>query len=127
MTGFPAAQCRVVASEISGDDAYVLLDTGSPGHPYLYGCSCSKKDGRWFDGLSSNGPSWSPMSDDSEVGGLSFWGDAPAGAEMVRVSVDGATVEAPVREGVYFLIWWRVPFPIDWPRVAAFRRNGVWT
>jgi len=36
MEGFPKAHCRVVASRTFEDDGYVLLDTGSPGRPYLY-------------------------------------------------------------------------------------------
>ncbi len=117
MTGFPAAHCRVVASETFGDDAYVLLDTGPPGQPYLYGCSCYRKGGQWFESASGNGPGWTAAIDDPEVGALTCWGDAPAGAKTVRVEFDGAVVEARVREGVYFLIKWRAPFPVRWPRI----------
>jgi hypothetical protein len=30
MTGFPEAHCRVISCQVFGDDADVLLDTGSP-------------------------------------------------------------------------------------------------
>ena len=29
--------CRIVATRVDGDQAYVLLDTGTDTHPYLYG------------------------------------------------------------------------------------------
>ena len=67
MEGFPKAHCRVVASRMFEDDAYVLLDTGSLGQPYLYGSRCA-----------------------------------------------------------YFLIWWRVPAPAEWPRITAIHENGIW-
>jgi hypothetical protein len=41
MEGFPTAHCRVIASRTFEDDAHVLLDTGSPGQPYLYGSTAS--------------------------------------------------------------------------------------
>jgi len=126
MAGFPAAHCRVVASEISGNDAYVLLDTGPPGGTYLYGGACHRENGRWFQGGSSNAPGWSPTGDDPDVGALSFWGDAPAGVETVRVYLDGAVVEAPVRNGIYFLVKWRVPVPIEWPNIVAICEHGQW-
>lgn len=128
MSGFPAAHCRVVACETSGDDAYVLLDTGSPGRPYLYGETCYRKDGQWSGGASGNGPGWSPSSDDPDVGALTFWGDAPASVDMIRVEFDGELVETPVRDGIYFLIKWRVPCPssMDWPRIVAVRDSGEW-
>ena len=66
------------------------------------------------------------MSDDPDVGALSFWGDAPAGVETVRVYLDGAVVEAPVRNGIYFLIKWRVPAPIEWPYIVAIYEHGQW-
>jgi hypothetical protein len=55
MEGFPPAYCHVVAARVHEDDAYVLLDTGSPGQPYLYGVNCLRQNGRWFDDGSSNG------------------------------------------------------------------------
>src|SRR6476659_3920873 len=97
LAGFPAAHCRVVESRAFGDDAYVLLDTGPAGHPYLYGCTCHRKDGRWFELSSGNGPGWAPASDDADAGMLTFWGDLPAGVDMVRVDFDGTVSEEPVR------------------------------
>jgi hypothetical protein len=126
MEGFPKAHCRVVASRVFEDDAYVLLDTGSLGQPYLYGSTCYRRDGQWFEAGSSNGPGWCQTSHDSDLGTLSFWGDAPTGVDMVRVEFDGTICEEPVRHGAYFLIWWRVPEPTERPRIAAIHENGIW-
>lgn len=126
LTGFSAAHCRVVASETSRDDAYVLLDTGQPGRTYLYGSTCHRKNGLWFEGSSGNGPGWSATTADDEVGTLSLWGDAPAGVEMVRVEFDGETADIPVRNGVYFVVRWRVPSSSQWPEIVAVRESGEW-
>src|SRR5437763_11093428 len=53
--GFPA-ECRIVAMRKQGDAAYVLLDTGPAGRPYLYGVNCQRRDGSWSPGASGNGP-----------------------------------------------------------------------
>jgi hypothetical protein len=58
MDGFPIEHCRVIASRIQDDDAYVLLDTGSQGQPYLYGVNCVRSAGRWHETSSGNGPGW---------------------------------------------------------------------
>ena len=126
MEGFPKAHCRVVASRTFEDDAYVLLDTGSPGQPYLYGSTCYRRDGRWFEAGSTNGPGWAQTSHDPDLGTLSFWGDVPAGVEAVRVEFDDTILEESVRDGAYFLIWWRVPAPTEWPRIVAIREGGTW-
>jgi hypothetical protein len=127
MAGFPAKYCRVVASRVEGEDAYVLLDTGSDGRPYLYGVNCSKRDGGWLEGGSGNGPSWSQAGPDDLLGTLVIWGDAPAEAEMVRAWFDGGAIEEPVNNGVYLAVWWRTRCPEEsWPRVEAFRIGDVW-
>jgi hypothetical protein len=126
MESFPKAHCRVVASQTFEDDAYVLLDTGSPGQPYLYGSTCYQRGGRWFEAGSSNGPGWGQTRHDPDLGTLSFWGDAPAGIDAVRVKFDSTIREEPVRHGAYFLIWWRMPAPTEWPRIVAVRENGAW-
>ena len=127
MVGFPTAYCRVVASRENGDDAYVLLNTRSSEQPYLYGANCRRENGRWFEGGSSNMAGWEQTGHDPDVGTLSFWDDAPAEADMVRVEFDGRIVEEPVIDGAYLLVWWRIPVPRDWPRVTAFRIAGNWT
>jgi len=126
MVGFPAKYCRVIASRVEGDDGYVLLNTGSPGSPYLYGVNCWRVNGRWFEGGSGNGPGWEQRGHDPDVGTLSFWGDAPADAEMARVEFEGALLMAPVVDGAYLVVWWRVPLPQTWPRVTAFQIAGCW-
>jgi hypothetical protein len=127
MVGFPAAHCRVIASRTFGDEAYVLLDTGPQGQPYLYGSNCYRRDGRWVEGGSGNGGGWAPTTDDPALGTLSFWGDAPAGIDAVRVEFDNAIWEEPVRHNAYFLVWWRVSIPTEWPRIVAISENGAWT
>lgn len=127
MVGFPARYCRVVASRIEGDDAYVLLDTGSDGRPYLYGVNCSRHDGGWVEGGSGNGPSWSQAGPDELLGTLVIWGEAPGGADMVRARFGGVVVEEPVNNGVYLAVWWRTPSPgTSWPSVEAFRIRERW-
>jgi hypothetical protein len=127
MEGFPPAHCRVVASRVSGDYAYVLLNTGSRSQPYLYGANCICEHGRWFEQGSSNSPGWQGADDPPYLGNLSFWGDAPQGAHAVRVIFEDQTVEESVVDGAYLLVWWQVPRPSEWPRVSAFRIDGVWT
>jgi hypothetical protein len=127
MQSVPGAHCRVVASQAFDDDAYVLLDTGSPGRPYLYGSTCYRRGGRWFEAGSSNVPGWEQTSHDPDLGTLSFWGNVRAGVDTVRVEFDGAMREEPVRYGTDFLIWWRAPAPAEWPRIVAVCEDGAWT
>lgn len=128
MDGFPARSCRVVASRVHGDDAYVLLDTGSDGRSYLYGVNCSRHDGGWVEACSGNGPNWAQAGPDHLLGTLVDWGEAPAGADMVRALFEGGAIEEPVQNGVYLVVWWRTPSPpASWSRVDAFRIRGVWT
>lgn len=126
MDGFPGTACRVVASAREGDDAYVLLDTGPEGHPYLYGGCVTREDGGWAEGTSGNGPGWSLTDAEHDLGTLTVWGEAPEGAVRVRVGFRGEAREAPVANGVYLVAWWRVPYPDEFPRVEAFRVDGRW-
>ena len=126
--GFPAEHGRVVASCVEGDDAYVLLDTGPSGEPYLYGVYCSRHDGRWRGDSSANGPGWAQAGPDPVLGTLVLWGAAPEGADRVRVELAGRTTEESVTDIAYLAAWWRVPDPQhDWPTVSAFRIHGEWT
>jgi hypothetical protein len=129
MVGFPRKYCRVVASCVEGDAAYVLLDTGSEGHPYLYGSVCTRENGRWMEGASSNGDGWKRLSLDSELGAMVAWEQAPANADGARVEFQGGVQEVPVKNGVYLAVWWHVPCPdfSAWPRVTAFRIDGRWS
>lgn len=126
MEGFPPAHCRVIASQSSGDHAYVLMDTGSPGRPYLYAANCYRKDGRWFESGSSNGPGWQLMDDDDEVGTLTCWGDLAPGVDAVRIEFAGTVFETPAKNGAFLITWWRVPCPDAYPRVVALWRHGGW-
>lgn len=115
MVGFPPKYCRPIATRVNGDDAYVLLNTGSVTQPYLYGVNCRRESGRWLERGSANGPGWEQPGHDPDVGTLSFWDDAPVGADMVRVEFDGRIVEEPVIDRAFLVVWWRVPAPQDWP------------
>lgn len=128
LNGFPDAHCRVAATLVSGDDAYVLLDTGEPGYPYLYGSCVARENGGWREGTSSNGPGWTHTgSHDDELGTLVDWDFAPDGADQVLVSFRGETRIEPVTNGVYLAAWWRVPCPdLTSPRLEAFRIRGRW-
>lgn len=123
---FPPQYCTVVAARTEGDDAYVLLNTGSHEQPYLYGVNCSRVAGRWYEGGSANGPGWAQAGQDPDAGTLSVWGDAPAGATRVRIAFNGNVVEEPVTDGVYLAVWWRVPAIGQDPRVIEFKVGERW-
>src|SRR5258706_7054226 len=128
MVGFPSKYCHVVASRINGDDAYVLIETGSDGNSYLYGVSCRRRDGGWQEGGSGSGGGWSPSGPDyDQLGTLTFWGEAPGDADMVRIVFAGETITEAVAHSAYLAVWWRTPAPDgDHPRIEAFRVNGEW-
>jgi hypothetical protein len=116
MEGFPPQYCRVVASRSEGDEAYVLLDTGSPDRPYLYGSSCRRIDGRWFEVSSSKmGGGWEQSSDAPELGTLSLWGQAPQGAVAVRLNMGDEVIEEPITNSVYLIVRFNVPAVTHWP------------
>jgi hypothetical protein len=124
--GFPEAHCRAVAAQVYEDDAYVLLDAGSPGEPYLYGADCCRINGRWFELGSSNSSGWHQTADDSDVGTLSLWDEVPEDVEAVRVIFNGSTSEHSASQRAYLAVWWRVPLPVEWPYVAAMKIAGAW-
>jgi len=128
MLGFPERHCRVVASAVNGDNAFVLLDTGSDGRPYLYGVWCRRSQGRWCETSSSNGGGWSSCGPDPRTGMLAFCDEAPEGADAVRVEFNGEVREVPVTTGAYLTVWWDVTCPSlqTWPRVVAVRIDGEW-
>ena len=123
---FPRQSCSVVAARTEGDDAYVLLNTGTREQPYLYGVNCSRKAGGWHEGGSGNGPGWAQAGPDLDLGTLSVWGDAPAGATRVRIALNGDVVEAPVTEGAYLAVWWRVPATGQSVQVIEFNVGERW-
>jgi hypothetical protein len=126
MDGFPGTACRVVASAREGDDAYVVLDTGPDGHPYLYG-GCLRREGRgWTQGSDGNAPGWTLTDADHDLGTAVTRGAAPRGTVRVRARFGEAVREAPVANGVYLVAWWRVPRPDQPPRAEAFLVDGRW-
>jgi hypothetical protein len=128
MQDFPAAHCRIVASRVQGNAAYVLLDTGPPEYMYLYGVNCVREAGGWRDSITGNGPGWAIAQPEEDVGTLSLWSEAPPGADRVRVEFEGRVTEEPIENGTYLAVWWNVPFSDeDWPRVLGFRMNGQWS
>ena len=125
--GLPGADCRVVASATEGDDAYVLLDTGPAGRPYLYGVNVARADGGWVEGTSGNGPGWTCTDPERELGTATAWGEAPKGADRVRAAFGDDAREAAASDGIYLVAWWRVPCgPDDYPSVEAYRIGGRW-
>jgi len=126
LAGFVEEQCRAVASDVYEDDAYVLLDTGSPGEPYFYGANCCRINGRWFELASSNGSGWHQTGDNPAVGTLSMWDEVGEDVEAVRVSFNGNTSEHPANHRAYLAVWWRVPQPVEWPSIVGYRVGGVW-
>jgi hypothetical protein len=125
LDGFPAAHVITYAQE--GDDAYVLLDTGPAGEPYLYGVCVTRADGGWTERTTGNGPGWTRTDAEHDLGTATAWGIAPAGADRVRAIHAGDVREAPVEHGIYLVAWWRVPLANDPPRAAEFRIGGLWT
>lgn len=128
MFGFPERYCRVVASAVNGDDAFVLLDTGSDGRSYLYGVQCRRSNGQWFDAGSSNASGWWQCGSDPERGALAFYDEAPEGADVVRVVFSDAVNEVLVRAGAYLAVWWNTECPPleAWPRVVEVHVGGEW-
>jgi hypothetical protein len=125
MFGFPEKYCRVIASSVDDDWAYVLLDTGSDGRSYFYGGWCRRQNGRWYDAGSSNGSSLTLRSHDPDVGMMAFWDEVPAGVEAVRVEFFGDIQEVKVKDGAFLAMWWRTPAS-GYPRIDAFRIDGEW-
>lgn len=126
MSTFPPQYVHVVASCSDGRDAYVLLDTGSPGQPYLYGVNCHFRDGLWVEGGSGNAGGWSRTDEHEPLGTISIWDEAPAGADLARVEFEGEIVEVPVVEGVFLTVFFRRPLTDSFSRNVAFRPAGEW-
>jgi hypothetical protein len=121
---FPQDSCRIVAIHERGDAAIALLDTRPSAEPYLYEVHYQRANGRWSEGSSSNGAGWQRLKPDSDLGVVTAWGEAPAGADQVRAALEGHVLEEAVASGVYFVVWWDVP--ASDPQVSAFRVNGEW-
>ncbi|MBB4634224.1 hypothetical protein [Longimicrobium terrae] len=127
MSGFSARHCRVVAMAVDGDDAYVVIDTGSDGFSYLYGGTAQREADGWRDGNSGNGDGWMSTDPERDLGVLTVWDEAPAGCDAVRVQWRGETREAAVHDGAYLVAWFKVACPEDsWPSVTSFRIGGRW-
>lgn len=124
---FPPQHVRVIASASNGRDGYVLLDTGPPGQPYLYGVCCHFRSGRWHEGSSSNGPGWSSTDDESGLGMFMHWNEAGPGVDCVRLELDGDGIEAPVSQGAFLAVWFDRPYSDGvGPRIVAYRQHGQW-
>lgn len=126
MEGFPPKYCRVLASAIEGDDALVVLETGSDDYPYSYTVWCHRSDGRWHERSSSSGEGiqWTGASEDSPGTGALCGGAVP-GADAVVVQWNGIQKEVPVRNGAYVALWQDVLAPEN-VGVVSFKVNGVW-
>jgi hypothetical protein len=126
-SSFDPRFCRIVATREQGDDAVVLFDTGPAGQPYLYEVHYHRREDRWSEGTSGNGWGWTAVGPEGELGTVTVWDEAPAGADKVRVEFEGELREEPVSLGAFLAVWWRVPWrEHPWPRVLAFRIDGAW-
>ena len=58
---------------------------------------------------------------------MTMWGEAPVGADRIRVEFEGDVHEETVSRGVYLAAWWNVPSRKESSaRVSAFRIDGKW-
>jgi len=123
---FPTSSTRIVAIRESGDAGYALFDTAPSGSHYLYGVHYARIDGRWIEGVSSNGPSWSSVGRDPNLGTFTDWDVAPAGADRVRIQLGDDIREEAVENDIYLVVWWQVPVPIRSVEHRSFRIGGRW-
>jgi hypothetical protein len=129
MQGFPPAHCRVLAVAVDGKDGFVVLDTGPAEYTYLYSGAVERVEGGWIGGSDGNGGGlrWTLTDAERELGVVALCDEAPPGVDAVRVTWRGERREAPVRNGVYLVVWWREPCPQgSWPRVTELRVHGRW-
>jgi len=98
---FPLEFCRIVAVREHGDAAVALFDRRPSGEPYLYEVHYQRENGRWSEGSSSNGSGWHRLHPDSDLGVVTAWDEAPAGADRVRGELEGRVVEDNVAIGIY--------------------------
>lgn len=125
LAGSQPAHCRIVAVARDGADAYVLLDTGSPGRAYLYGVVCRNDGDGWQEMMSSNGGGWSLTDEKTGLGVHTLWDEVPADADQVRIEFRGESSEHPIAGGLYFFAWFNQPIGAE-RRVAAIRVAGQW-
>jgi len=127
LAGIPSHAIRVLAVRESETDAYVLFDARPGGPSYEYGVHCFRKANGWHEGSSGNGCGWTSTDLERELGTISDWDRAPAGATRVRFTYLGQSSEVPVENGYYLATWWRMPCPEhEWPRLDAFLVSGNW-
>ena len=129
MAGFPPEHCRVLASVVHENAAYIVLETGPVEYRYLYGGTAQRVEGGWTDGISGNGPSagWTLIDRDAELGVAYTYDEAPEGADAARVAFGTEMQEVAVVNGIYLAAWWHVPSVDERTLVTvAFRIAGEW-
>jgi hypothetical protein len=106
----------VIASSHSpdGQHAVVLVDKGKPGKPYVLEVLCERVAGAWTTRSDSNGHGWTATRMDDglnqrNLGVLTLWDEAPAGADAVSVKWKGQRYTAPVAGGHFLFVAWDVP------------------
>ena len=124
-SSFPEKHCRLLAVREHGDFAVALFDTRPTAEPYLYEVHYERRNGKWSEGGSSNGSGWHSLYLESDLGVVTGFGEAPAGADKVRAELEGKVAEENVTNGFYLFTWWDVPSG-SLAEVTAFRINGQW-
>ena len=127
-TGFPERYCRVVASRVHGDDAFVLLSTNTRKQAYILGQLWTQRQRALARARFVQCFGWLGT-DRTQPGrrhGLPL-GAAPEGADMVRIHFQSVAFEEPVTERAFLFVRFQMPCDLlDRPDVEAFRVNGVW-
>jgi hypothetical protein len=97
MEGFPPAHCRMVESAVDGDDAFVVLDTGPAGRPYLYAGTVHRDAAGWHGGIDGNGGAvgWTITDAERDLGVVAIWDEAPPGADAARIRRGTRSARSP--------------------------------
>jgi hypothetical protein len=113
------ADAAVVA--VAGDHAAVLVVTPDRGG-YEYLVICIRHDGGWAEVTSGNAElQWNVVDEEAETGVLAVWGEAPAGASTVAVTVGDERAVVTPRAGYWLVLLEGVHADVSdgWPTVEV--------
>jgi hypothetical protein len=122
----PEQFAHTLGIEVSADrrHAVVLVGTNEQSDPYPYQVVCAREGERWVESIGGNGPGWSATGDQqSNVGVLTAWGEAPAASTVAVIGFGGREHEVAVHRGYYLFVAWDVPDDDGYapPVVGRFR------